>query len=821
MRPSLNNIEFIENYILRKFDPSEHEIARRRIESSPALTELFETQKDIIQAAKRKGLRSEIQSIMNIGGQSFFYRHRFWLFGGLVVLGVLPFLAFYNSENSVIKQEKYDLIQEQLAKNNQDIVPWIPFDIQFFDLIAEKGGTMVGKDGTLIILGENSLLDALGNLISGKVQAELIEALDWEDMIAYNLTTTSGGKALSSGGMIRIRYKQNGKEVFVDPGKPMHIEIPTDDYNPEMKVWEGEVQGDLLDWKNPQKIERYLSKVDLEYLDFIPTGFDSEVSALLPYRNHSQLSNQLVDSLYYSISSNRDMYADSKENTKSFSNDCYFNIPVREDKRTGHPSNQTKPLLKGKNSITGQIVDPTGKPIAGMNINLRMDRYLEHDEIIKTDENGMFTFDKLYPGEVAIYASLHSSDDDELLWKYCLETSFVCPKKPQNYTLDKPLVAEYTSMLNFEQLSVLPKIGGCFIDPLSIKTIKGNRFQNTFIATKEFETRLQAMHLSKKGSTILQTYMNNLSEPLWKCDQMASEQLSGTEQDVFEAFAKQGLTSVKNDGIHQEALTAYYREQRIIYRTENRKRLQEGHTKSSQELRSLRQSLETVLDKPAKLAAMQAASNGRSNTAFKTNRVRSNKSARVARGPSYKFSWFSSSWVNIDCYLLQLGYSPWITSITTNQNPKKVSVFQCIRQSKTVLGLNELSGSYEARFPRKGNQEETFSLAMMTKDNQLLFDSRSYNPSDVRALELNLTPISQEEFYLKLCTLAPSESAIAKRLKTEQSDLQSQENIKKKHAPYLKELNTAKNQISKEVVIYNRLFDVINRCSKDSFDYPI
>lgn len=820
MRASLENIEFIENYILGNLDPSERKQAKKRIDGSPELTQLFETQQCIYSATKRKALRSEIQSYAPAGNLSFFQQYRYWFIGGLSVLGIIAFLTIINSSNTGIEQEKFNPIQNQLAKNDQDVVPWIPFDVQSFSLIAEKGATIVGVNGTLIILDKSALLDAEGNRISGKIEAELIEALDWEDMIAYNLTTTSGGKALSSGGMIRIRYKKNGNEVFVDPEKPMHIEIPTDDYNPEMKVWEGEVKNDLLNWKNSQEIERYLTKVNLKDLDFIPSGFDSEVAALLPYKNHNQLSGRLIDSLYYSISPSREMYSIDDGAKSSFANDCYFDIPVRNDpERRGGKPFQRKPEMQGENSLTGQIVDSDGNPIAGMDVKLRMDRYLEHKEVITTDENGKFTFDKFYAGKVAIYASLHSDDSDEILWKYCLESSFVCPKSPKNYTLKKPLVAEYSSLLSFDELSVLPKTGGCFIDPLAIKTLKGNRFQSTFIATKEFETRLQAMHLTKNGPVILQTYLNNLSEPLWKCDEMASQFLSGIEKQLFESFAKQRLTTVKDDGIHQEALMAYYKEQRKTYRTENRKRIQEQYSQTSQEIRSLRQSIETVLDKPAELAAMHAESKGRSKLSNRIIQYSTREASLVTIGTSsYKFSWFSSSWANIDRLLKELGPMPWITSITTNQNAENVKVYQCMSQSKTLIGLSEISGSYQAVYPKKGNQEETFGLAMLMKDNQLLFDSRSYYAAAVREIELNLTPISQEAFYLKICSLAPSESSIAKRLRAEQSALRAQEKIKQTLVPFVRELETAKNLISEEVVIYNRLFDALDRCKVGLLD---
>lgn len=812
MRPSLENIEFIENYILGNFDPSEHEQARKRIEESPDLSHLLETQQCIYSATKRKALRSEIQSYAP-ATPSFFQHYRYWFAGGLAVLGIIGFLFINHLNKSPQEKQTSPLLQSQLAKNKEDVTPWIPFDVQTFSLIAEKGATLVGNDGTLIILGKSTLLDAAGNRVSGKVEAELIEALDWEDMIAYNLTTTSGGKALSSGGMMRIRYTQNGKEVYVDPQKPMHIEIPTDDYNPDMKVWEGEVKNGLLDWKNPQEIERYLTKIDLKYLDFIPTGFDAEVANLLPYKNHTKLSDKLVDSLYYSISVNRELYSIDRHSKNSFVNDCYFNIPKRKD-MIGHlPLNQSKPLLKGANSVTAQIVDPEGNPIVGMEVTLRMDRYLEHEESVSTDENGYFTFSKFYPGEVSVYASLHSPDQGEILWKYCLETSFICPKSPKKYTLKKPLVAEFSSMINFKELSVSPKTGGRFIDPLSIKTIKTSRFQNTFIATQEFETRLQAMHSMKKGAVILETYVKNVSEPLWKCDEMAAKLLVGEEKEIFKAFAAQRLTNVQNDGIHQEALLEYYTNQRKAFRMEKRKNWKEIRSKTTKELLDLCQSVESALESPERLATLQAEANGRVPANSKMMQVSSRMgvTARNDGNGSYSFTWYSNSWCNIDRFLMDLGPTPYLTAVNTNKHEKDMKVYQCVRQLNNVIGLNNESGSYQALTSKNGYQGETFCMGMLMQGTQLLFDARSYIPSSDRMIDLNLEPTSPEDFYLELCSLAPEESDIAKRLRTEQGTLLTQAKIKETQAPLMREINMARNGISEDVVVYNRLFDVLSR----------
>lgn len=804
MRTALENIEFVEIYLLGKLSPNAGDEAQKIIAASPELTELMEAQRPIIQAVRRSALRDEIIQITGVSPSVFARYKRYFLSGiALLFVGILGFFVINRSAATTVNSSKLSFAA-QVAKNENDIKPWIPFEIQTFQIDAQLGATIVGNGGTLILLPKDALLDIEGNLIEGNVTAELIEALKWEDMIAYNLTTTSNGKALSSGGMLRIRFKQNGEEIFVNPDKPMHIEVPTDDYNPKMMTWEGEVTGGELNWINSKAIETFLTKINLTELNFIPVGFESTVASILPYKNHTRLTDNLVDSLYYSMSKNHPMMP--KDNaTKDMQMDCFFQIPTRKD-RNGYPDTQTKALLKGKNSVTGQIVDEEGNPVAGMNVILRMDRYLEQEQPIFTDENGKFTCDRLYPGEVSIFASAMSDRDGEVIWKYCLSTTFDCPKTPLNVELKEPLVATHTRIYNPDYSGLKPKNGGCFIDPLTIKTIKTKSYQNTFVATKEFAERLQAMHLLEKGEIVLAVYLKNLSLDLWKCDQLAANLLTGGNKATFQAFADQRLTRVKNDGINQEALNRYYTEQHHAFRTEKRNQLMNFQKKSTSDLSKMRQSINKMATNSAEIANRMAAQRNSSN------REGSTTSSRSSNQSTYKFAWVSSSWINLDCYMPMLGSNPWITNITSTTSHSEMKILQCLRESKTVIGLTNMDGSYTAKFPRASDPEDTYCLGILAKEGQLFFDSDTYSPAVTRSIELNLQPVSNAEFYRRICSLSPESSTIASQLKAEGSVLIMHQRVKAQHADLANNLQNANDAISAEILIYNQLFDALNRC---------
>jgi hypothetical protein len=74
-----------------------------------------------------------------------------------------------------------------------------------------------GPQGTKLIFYANSFKDASGNIVSsGKIDIELTEMYTPGAMIANNAVTTCNGQLLRSGGQVKIKATQSGKEVFAN-----------------------------------------------------------------------------------------------------------------------------------------------------------------------------------------------------------------------------------------------------------------------------------------------------------------------------------------------------------------------------------------------------------------------------------------------------------------------------------------------------------------------------------------------------------------------------------------------------------------------------
>ena len=339
---------------------------------------------------------------------------------------------------------------------------------QLFEVSGDNGEVIQGEMGTKIVVPEGAFVNANGEEVYDDITIELAEALRLDQMVLSNLTTTSEGELLQSDGMIYLNASANGETLRVNPNKPIYIEIPTEKRIPGMMTYEGvrDEKGNM-DWVNPSPIEQYLTKVDLDLLNFLPLDFAGAVQLGLPFRNHDTLSQSLVDSLFYSLSQ----------------------------------------------SDGAQLLD-------GLN---------------DTDVNEAYYNDfKIKDGKYRSDSYLEEGEHHELM----------------------------------EIASVL-----CGIDPAIIKVIRNEKFQNTFIATKEFESRLPYIYASCLNE-VLELYINNLDKDLYEVDALVYELIEADYIDqgipserlyetshAAEQFESLGHTNVDGGKEYSELLGGFYEKQ--------------------------------------------------------------------------------------------------------------------------------------------------------------------------------------------------------------------------------------------------------------------
>lgn len=124
-----------------------------------------------------------------------------------------------------------------------------PDNKQQFPLNAAKGGVLTGTDGTKVYIPANALVTADNKPVKGEVTVELQEFLHADDAFYHQLSTTSNGRLLESGGMFSLEASSNGQPVQIKPGASVRVTIPAVNAQNNMMLFVPVNRGNgVIDW---------------------------------------------------------------------------------------------------------------------------------------------------------------------------------------------------------------------------------------------------------------------------------------------------------------------------------------------------------------------------------------------------------------------------------------------------------------------------------------------------------------------------------------------------------------------------------------------
>nr|WP_321232858.1 hypothetical protein [uncultured Psychroserpens sp.] len=105
------------------------------------------------------------------------------------------------------------------------------------------------QEGTILRIKAGSFMHPnTGQAITGKVDLKVTEYYKLSDILITNLTTTSNGKPLETGGMIHIEAKQANINLELKDDKPIDILFPTQNKKPDMQLFSGKWEDDTMNW---------------------------------------------------------------------------------------------------------------------------------------------------------------------------------------------------------------------------------------------------------------------------------------------------------------------------------------------------------------------------------------------------------------------------------------------------------------------------------------------------------------------------------------------------------------------------------------------
>lgn len=289
-----------------------------------------------------------------------------------------------------------------------------------------------------------------------------------------------------------------------------------------------------------------------------------------------------------------------------------------------------------------------------------------------------------------------------------------------------------------ESITPAPTFG---IDPAIIKVIKSEQYQNTLIATKEFQARLRVI-FKTCDKALLELYINNLNKNLYEIDEMAAEHLKEKLfHQAFHDFAQQKLTKVKNADKYAILLKGYYEKQLKKVKEE----LGKERDQIIQELQKARKKAEKLSEK-------------HTNLLWQRERYRME---------TYGFEWTKMGWINIDRGVIPKDFDShplevtvqngqqfdrvhtylWLTSITSLEklnttdnahffvgNEQNKTMLMPTKQKATVISIgykNDIPAMAIKEFETATESKITFSLEPTTQENlEAILPSRNSNEKE-------------------------------------------------------------------------------------------
>lgn len=194
------------------------------------------------------------------------------------------------------------------------------------------------------------------------------------------------------------------------------------------------------------------------------------------------------------------------------------------------------------------------------------------------------------------------------------------------------------------------------IDPAIIRAIWDKKFNNTIIATKEFEERLRYMH-SLCTPEFLEMYLKNLDKPLYITDQLIADKNTGEIRKKFLQFAarKDGGVIITN-GLQQK-LSNYFQQKSKAYR--------EAVEKTWAKYNAALQRLDTIADTKNREAAIRNFAREENNfkeelcinltDAYKQIGVKRNCTDTIVPPVDkyYNVTIPTTGWKNLDAYVME------------------------------------------------------------------------------------------------------------------------------------------------------------------------
>lgn len=235
-----NSIDLIDAYLNNELSESEVSVLKNRLKTEKGFKAAYEEHLVILGGIERANLKTEIKK-----AKKTYLKNKWFKYGTIFILLitlVIFFMFFANRGDA-----KNDL--RELLNFNKEL-------IQSFETPTDSIIKIVGKKGTQVIINPIDLEFESGKSFKNKkLQIDLIELTNKQDLLLANAQTLSNDEWLISGGAFKINLYVGDEILRLKKNRTIDVKFPKNTKEENMQIFYGDrSENGYLNWK-PAKID--------------------------------------------------------------------------------------------------------------------------------------------------------------------------------------------------------------------------------------------------------------------------------------------------------------------------------------------------------------------------------------------------------------------------------------------------------------------------------------------------------------------------------------------------------------------------------------
>ena len=535
--------EIIDKYLSGQMSADEKKDFEKQLEINSELKAEYNLQVQVMKGVQRAGIKQSV----NRGLHKASVKSKLLKWAtAIVITAVATTLVFVVKDKLLSSKEniRYELNEEnkkQWSDADKNLTP------QVFKINGEADTVIETINGIVVAIPAGAFYNKHGEVVKDNIEIEIKEALTPSDIMLAGLSTTSDGRLLETGGMFYVNARQNGENLTVAQNKGLYMNIPTNNIRKDMMLFEGQrLDNGQINWTTTKPFENKLSTVDILSLNFYPPHFLDSLQAF----GYNIKNKMLTDSIYYSLvcsSPSQPAMAEPVEKAKTDSISIIVGAPFIADTFNAGNNLNGKALFQ-QNCAVCHFSDNrklTGPGLGGIENRVPKGSWLLN--YIKNNE-------KMIKSGDAYINELHAKNGYGAMPIY-----------------EKTLTdAQINAIISYIENGNAENLGKseCEISPSRIQAIWNKKFNNTILATKEFEERLQVIFATCNAS-IFNLYIQNMNKKMYEIDSMAMGMVSSDKPECyhkFEEFYNRRDGGVAVNEKHIQKLKTYVEEKTKLYK---------------------------------------------------------------------------------------------------------------------------------------------------------------------------------------------------------------------------------------------------------------